>query len=94
MCAGAIINARIGRVVFGTADPKAGSCGSLVDLFALPYNHRPQLCSGVLADECRDQLTGFFRQLRARPRPAQAGPDETTQGGENDECSAHPDPVR
>lgn len=41
MCAGAIINARIDRVVYGAADPKAGSCGSLTDLFALPYNHHP-----------------------------------------------------
>ena len=41
MCAGAIINARIPRLVFGASDPKAGSCGSLVDLFSLPYNHHP-----------------------------------------------------
>ncbi len=66
MCAGAIINARIDRVVYGTADPKAGSCGSLVDLFSLPYNHRPQLVGGVLEDECAACLQDFFRQLRTK----------------------------
>ena len=64
MCAGAIINSRIERVVQGTRDPKAGSCGSVVDLFALPYNHRPQLVDGVLADECAAVLKDFFRGLR------------------------------
>ncbi len=64
MCAGAIINARIDRVVFGAPDPKAGSCGSLTDLFALPYNHRPALTSGVLEAECAAVLQSFFRRLR------------------------------
>jgi len=59
MCAGAIINARIPRVVYGARDPKAGSCGSVVNLFELPYNH-----SGVLADECALLLTDFFQKLR------------------------------
>ncbi len=68
MCAGAIINARIDRVVQGTADPKAGSCGSLVNLFTLPYNHRPQLVNGVLEEECRERLQQFFRSLRNRVR--------------------------
>ncbi len=66
MCAGAIINARIDRVIQGTADPKAGSCGSLVNLFDLPYNHRPTLIRGVLEEECRAQLQSFFRDLRNR----------------------------
>ena len=64
MCAGAVISARIPRVVFGARDPKAGSCGSVVDLFALPYNHRPQVVSGVLEEECAALLTDFFRGLR------------------------------
>lgn len=64
MCAGAIINARIDRVVFGAADPKAGSCGSVVDLFELPYNHRPTVESGVLKKECAEILRLFFRLLR------------------------------
>ena len=66
MCAGAVINARIGRVIYGARDPKAGSCGSLTDLFALPYNHRPGLISGVLEDECAALLRDFFRALRRR----------------------------
>ena len=64
MCAGAIINARIDRVVYGTSDPKAGSCGSVVDLFQLPYNHKPQAEGGVLETECGEMLRQFFRQLR------------------------------
>lgn len=64
MCAGAIINSRIDRVVQGTADPKAGSCGSIVDLFSLPYNHRPEFTSGVLAEDCAELLRAFFRRLR------------------------------
>ncbi len=66
MCAGAIINARIDRVVYGTADPKAGSCGSLVNLFSLPYNHQPALVGGVLEDDCAAILQDFFRGLRAK----------------------------
>lgn len=68
MCAGAAINARVDRVVYGTADPKAGSCGSLVDLFTLPYNHQPQITAGVLEDECREVLQNFFRGLRCRDK--------------------------
>lgn len=66
MCAGAIINARIDRVYCGTSDPKAGSCGSLVNLFDLPYNHRPQCVSGVLQAECSQVLSDFFAALRRR----------------------------
>lgn len=64
MCAGAIINSRIARVVYGAADAKAGSCGSVINLFDLPYNHRPQVEGGVLESECGDILRRFFRQLR------------------------------
>ena len=66
MCAGAIINARIDRVFFGAADGKAGSCGSLITLFDLPYNHKPELTSGVLAEECGGILTEFFANLRKK----------------------------
>lgn len=66
MCAGAIINARIDEVVYGTADPKAGSCHSLVELFALPYNHQPLVRAGILEEECRTMLRSFFRALRAQ----------------------------
>jgi len=64
MCAGAIINARIPRVIFGASDQKAGSCGSVVNLFELPYNHKPELIGGVLADESAQLLSGFFKTLR------------------------------
>ena len=66
MCAGAIINARIQRVFFGTADEKAGSCGSVVNLFELPYNHKPELVAGVLQEACAEILRGFFKDLRER----------------------------
>lgn len=68
MCAGAIINSRVRRVIFGAADKKAGSCGSVVDMFALPYNHRPQVTSGVLEAECSALLTEFFERLREKRR--------------------------
>jgi tRNA(adenine34) deaminase len=64
MCAGAVINARIPRVVFGAFDMKAGSCGSVVNLFSLPFNHKPEVVGGVLEDECSSILTGFFKKLR------------------------------
>ena len=70
MCAGAIINARIKTVYYGAPDPKAGSCGTLVNLFALPYNHKPAVVAGVLEDECADVLRVFFRVLRERRRSA------------------------
>lgn len=72
MCAGAIINARIPRVVFGAPDPKAGSCGSVTDLFALPFNHHPVVESGLRAEEAQALLQAFFLRLReqraAKPR--------------------------
>lgn len=67
MCAGAIINARIARLVYGAPDPKAGSCGTLTDLFALPYNHRPEVTRGVLEEDCAEALQAFFRGLRENP---------------------------
>lgn len=64
MCAGAIINSRIERVVFGAPDKKAGSFMSVVNLGDLPYNHKPEICSGVLEKECSEILTNFFKNLR------------------------------
>ncbi len=64
MCAGAIINSRIERVIFGASDKKAGSCGSVVNLFELPYNHKPEVVSGVLEENCGSILTEFFKNLR------------------------------
>ncbi len=66
MCAGAILNARVERLVYGAPDPKAGSCGSLTDLFALPYNHHPVTVRGVLEQECGAVLREFFRALRTK----------------------------
>ena len=67
MCAGAIINARIPRLVYGAKDEKAGSCGTLTDLFALPYNHKPEVSAGVMEEECRQILKDFFKKLRENP---------------------------
>ncbi|MBR2890132.1 MAG: tRNA adenosine(34) deaminase TadA [Oscillospiraceae bacterium] len=71
MCAGAIINARIPRVVFGAADAKAGCCGSVCDLFAMDFNHRPAVEQGILEEECAGLLRDFFQNLRVelRSRP-------------------------
>ena len=66
MCAGAIINARVRRVYYGAKDPKAGSVGSVTDLFTLPYNHRPIAKGGILETECTEVLTSFFKNLRRR----------------------------
>jgi tRNA(adenine34) deaminase len=64
MCAGAIINARIDRVVFGAWDKKAGSMGSLIDLSKVGYNHCPRLTGGVLEEDCAALLSEFFVRLR------------------------------
>ena len=64
MCTGAIINARLRRVVFGAYDPKSGSCGSVINLFELPYNHKPALTGGVLESDCAAVLSSFFKSLR------------------------------
>ena len=71
MCAGAIINARIPRVVYGAGDEKCGACGSVCDLFSMDFNHRPQVTTGVLAEESKALLEEFFRELRVtlRTRP-------------------------
>ena len=64
MCAGAIINARIPRVVFGAADAKCGACGSVCDLFAMDFNHHPQVEKGIREAESQALLTEFFKKLR------------------------------
>lgn len=71
MCTGAIINARIPRVVYGASDKKAGSCGSVCNLFSMNYNHHPQVVSGVMEEECAALLKDFFEKLRLtlRERP-------------------------
>lgn len=64
MCCGAIINARIDRVVFGAYDPKFGAAGSVTNLFELPFNHKPVLESGLLEERCATILKNFFAGLR------------------------------
>ena len=68
MCAGAIIHARIDRLVFGTSDPKTGAFGSLTDVNALPVNHHPEVVSGVCETECKELLQQFFSNLRQRKK--------------------------
>lgn len=66
MCTGAIINARIKNLIYGASDPKAGSAGSVVNLFDLPYNHKPEVIGGVMGEACSAILTDFFRSLREK----------------------------
>ena len=72
MCAGAIINARIPRVVFGASDDKCGACGSVCDLFSMDFNHHPTVEKGLMEEEAAGLLTEFFQdlrvQLRSRPK--------------------------
>jgi tRNA(adenine34) deaminase len=64
MCVGAIVHARIGTVVYGVRDPKGGAVRSLLDVNALPLNHRFEVVEGVLAEECLELLQGFFKERR------------------------------
>lgn len=66
MCTGAIINARIKNLYYGAKDEKAGSCGTMVNLFDLPYNHKAEVHQGVMEQECSDILKLFFKSLRAK----------------------------
>ena len=64
MCAGASVNARIRRVVYGASDPRFGAFGSMVDLCEWPLNHKPQVEKGLLCGECSALMEGFFARLR------------------------------
>ncbi len=65
MCAGAIVLARLPRVVYGAGDPKAGACGSVLDVLGEPrLNHRPEVAGGLLAEECGGLLSEFFASRR------------------------------
>ena len=68
MCAGAIINSRIKTVYYGASDLKAGCFGSVVDFNSLPYNHKPEIVSGVMQDEARKMLSDFFKGLREKKK--------------------------
>jgi tRNA(adenine34) deaminase len=74
MCAGALVNARLGRLVFGARDPKAGACGSLYDIVRDPrLNHRMPVIEGVRAEECGEILRAFFRKKRCAGPTDEAG---------------------
>lgn len=68
MCAGAIINSRIKTIYYGASDLKAGSFGSVVDFNSLPYNHKPEIVSGVMEDEAKEMLSSFFKALREKKK--------------------------
>ena len=78
MCAGAIINARIPRVVYGASDAKCGACGSVCNLFSMAFNHHPQVESGVREAEAAELLQAFFSNLRLelRSRPKWKKPEK------------------
>ena len=78
MCAGAIINARIPRVVYGASDIKCGASGSVCNLFSMAFNHHPQVEKGLLEAQCAQLLTDFFQDLRVqlRGRPKWRGKPE------------------
>lgn len=72
MCAGAIVQARIPRVVIGSMNPKAGCAGSVMNLLQTPgFNHQVELTTGVLGEECSQLMTGFFKELRERHKRIQ-----------------------
>ena len=68
MCAGAIINSRITKLVYGANDPKAGACGSVINLFELPFNHKAEVLSGIMETECSEILSDFFKKLRNKTK--------------------------
>ena len=71
MCAGAIVQARIPRLVIGSRNPKAGCAGSVLNLLQVPaFNHQVEITEGVLEEECSLMLTNFFRDLREKKKEA------------------------
>ena len=68
MCAGAIVNSRIPRVVYGAPDHRFGAFGSLLDLVKVPLNHTPEVVGGVLSEECAEILSSYFRGKRSAPK--------------------------
>ncbi len=85
MCAGAILNARLQRVVFGASDPKAGSLFSVQRMFDLPYNHKPQIDGGFMEEECAAVLRGFFADMRRGLGKAPINPNWAKRSKQNAE---------
>ena len=79
MCAGAIVQARIPRLVIGSRNPKAGCAGSVLNLLQVPaFNHQTEICEGVLEEECSRMLTDFFRELREKKKEKRTCAEENT----------------
>ena len=73
MCAGAMLNARLGRLYYGARDSAMGACGGVMNLFMENFGHSPQIVGGILAEECASVLSAFFRAVRQGP----AGPESS-----------------
>lgn len=86
MCAGAIIQARIPRVVIGAMNPKAGCAGSILDILQEPrFNHQAEVVTGVLEEDCRSMMQTFFADLRKRKKEEHgAEKGEETKGGDGE----------
>lgn len=85
MCAGAIQHARVARVVYGTVEPKTGACGSVVDLFAeARLNHHAEVSGGVMAEDCAEIVSDFFRRRREEVRAAREQRQQTALCGDDD----------
>lgn len=86
MCAGAIVQARVGRVVIGAMNPKAGCAGSILNLLEMPeFNHQVEVERGVLQEECSAMLTAFFKELRQNKKKT-AEPEESGNPEEAENC--------
>ena len=68
MCTGAIINSRIRNLYFGAKNPKAGACGSIINLFDYPFNHKPNIVTGIMEDECKKIMSDFFLEVRLKKK--------------------------
>lgn len=79
MCMGAMLHARLKRVVYGAHDPKTGACGSVLNLHSSVLNHQTAVAGGLLADECGELLRGFFRARRLSAKRAKALPGEPSE---------------
>lgn len=68
MCAGAIINSRIRNVYIGTRNSKFGACGSVINLFDYPFNHKPNIVTGIMEEECKKIMSDFFLEVRLKKK--------------------------